>query len=64
MINGVDGFDFVVLHEVNLGPVVASLSVAAGFILLDSLPAFYLTMSLDLAKVAVFAVPVVIASFA
>jgi hypothetical protein len=64
MINGVDGFGFVLLHEVNLGPVVASLSIAAGFILLDSLPAFFLMMSLDLAKVAVFAVPVAVASFA
>jgi hypothetical protein len=64
VINGVDHFGFVLLHEVNLGPVVASLSVAAGFIFLDSLLAFFLAMSLDLAKVAVLAVPVAIASIA
>jgi hypothetical protein len=33
----------------------------ARFVLLDSLPAFFLMMSLDLAKVAIFAVPVAVA---
>jgi len=55
LINGVDGLGFVLFHEVNLGPVVSSLSVAAGFILLDSLPAFFLLVSLEFAEVAVFA---------
>jgi len=64
VINGVDRFGFVLLHEVNLRPIVSSLGVSAWFVLLDSLPAFFLSMSLDLAEVAVFAVLVAVASSA
>jgi hypothetical protein len=64
VINGVDSFGFVLLHEVNLGPIVSSLGVSAGFNLLDSLQAFFLPMSLDFAEVAVFAVLAGVASSA
>jgi len=64
MINGIDGLGFVLLHEVNLGPIVLSLGISAGFVLLDSLPAFFLSVSQDFAEVAVFAVPVAVASSA
>ena len=64
MINGVDRFGFVLLHEVNLRPIVSSLGILAWFILLDSLLAFFLSMSLDLAEVALFAASVAVASSA
>jgi hypothetical protein len=64
VIDRVDGFSFVLVHEVNLGQVVTSLSIAAGLILFESLPAFFLPMSLDLAKVAKFAISIAVISVA
>ncbi len=57
MVNGVDGFGLgILIHDVDLGPVGSSLRISAGFVLLHSLLAFFLSVSLDLAKVAEFAV--------
>ncbi len=57
MVNGVDGFGLrILIHVVDLGPVGSSLRILAGFVLLNSLPAFILSVFLDLAKVAYFAV--------
>ncbi len=62
MINGVDGLGLVVVHDVDLGPVVSSLRISTRFVLLHPLPAFFLSVALDFAKIAVFAVPVIVAS--
>ncbi len=62
MIDGVDRFGFVLLHEVNFGPVVSSLSVSAWFIFFHPFLAFFLSVPLDFAEVAVFAVPVAVVS--
>ena len=62
MIDGADGLGIVVLHEIDLGPVVSSLCVSTRFVLLHPFPAFFLSVALDFAKIAVFAVSVVVAS--
>ena len=62
MIDGVDRFGFIFLHVVNLWPIGSSLSVPAWFIFSHPLPAFFLSVSLNFAKVAVFAIPVAVVS--
>ncbi len=62
VIDGADDLGVVVLHEVDLGPIVSSLRISARFILLHPLPAFFLSVALDFAKIAVFAVSVIVAS--
>ena len=62
MIDGVDRFGFIFLHVVNLWPIGSSLSVPAWFIFSHPLPAFLLSVSLNFAKVAVFAIPVAVVS--
>ncbi len=62
MIDGADGLGIVVLHEVDLGPVVSSLRISARLVLLHSLPAFFLSVALYLAKIAVFAISVIVVS--
>jgi hypothetical protein len=52
----------VVLHEIDLGPVVLSLRISTRFVFLHPLPAFLLPVALDLAKVAVFAISIVVVS--
>ena len=61
MINGADSLGIVIVHDVDLGPVVSSLRISTRFVL-HSLPAFLLSVALDFAKVAVFAVPIVVVS--
>ncbi len=62
VIDGADGLGVVVIHDVDLGPVVSSLRITARFVFLHPLPAFLLPVALDFAKVAVFAVPIVVVS--
>ncbi len=62
VIDGADGLGVVVLHEVDLGPVVLPLRIPARFVLLYPFPAFFLSVTLDFAKVAVFAILVIVAS--
>jgi hypothetical protein len=62
VIDGADGFGVVVLHEVDLGPVVSPLHISTRFVLLHPLPAFFLSVALDFAKIAVFAVSVIVVS--
>jgi hypothetical protein len=62
VIDGADGLGVVVVHDVDLGPVVSSLRISTRFVLLHPLPAFLLSVALDFAKVAVFAVSIVIVS--
>ncbi len=62
VINGADGFGIIVLHEVDLGPLVSPLRISTRFVLLHPLPAFFLLVALDFAKIAVFAIPVIVVS--
>ncbi len=62
MIDGVDGFGITFLHKIDLGPVVSSLSIPTRFVLLHPFAAFFLSVTLNLAKIAVFAIPVTVAS--
>ncbi len=60
VIDGADGLGVVIVHDVDFGPVVSSLRISSGFVLLHPLPAFLLSVALDFAKVAVLAVSVVV----
>jgi hypothetical protein len=60
VINGADSFGIVVVHDVDLGPVVSPLRISTRFVLLHPFPAFLLTVALNLAKVAVLAVSIVV----
>jgi hypothetical protein len=63
VVNGVDGFGFrILVHEVDPGPVGLSLCISAGFVFFHPLLAFLLPVSLDLAKAAKFAIPVIVVS--
>ncbi len=62
VIDGADGLGVVFLHEIDLGPVVSPLRIPTRFVFLHPLPAFFLSVALDFAKIAVFAVPVIVAS--
>ncbi len=62
MINGADRLGIVVVHDVDLGPVVSSLRISTRFVLLHPLSAFFLPVALDFAEVAVFAVSIVVVS--
>jgi hypothetical protein len=62
VVNGVGVWVFV--HEVDPRPVSLSLCVMAQLVLLDSFPSLLLSVSLDLAEVAEFPVPVTVASSA
>ncbi len=62
VIDGADGLGVVVVHDIDLGPVVSSLRITARFIFFHPLPAFLLPVALDFEKVAVFAVPIVVVS--
>jgi hypothetical protein len=62
VINGADRLGIVVLHEIDLGPVVSSLRISTRLVFLHPLPAFLLPVALDFAKVAVFAVSIVVVS--
>ena len=62
VVDGADGLGVVVVHDVDLGPVVSSLRISTRFVLLHPLPAFLLPVALDFAKVAVFAVSIAVVS--
>jgi hypothetical protein len=62
VIYGAYGLGLVVLHEIDFGPVVPPLRIPARFVLLHSFAAFFWSVALNFAKIAVFAIPVVVAS--
>jgi hypothetical protein len=62
VIDGADGLGIIVLHEINLGPVVSALRFPTRFVFLHPFAAFFLSVALNFAKIAVFAVPVIVAS--
>ncbi len=62
VIDGADGLGVVVVHDVDLGPVVSSLRISTRLVLLHPLPAFFLLVALDFAKMTVFAVSVIVVS--
>jgi len=62
VIDGADGLGVVVIHDVDLGPVVSSLRISTRFVLLHPLPAFLLPVALELAKIAVLAISVIVVS--
>ncbi len=62
MIDGADSLGIIVLHEIDFGPVVLSLRISTRFVLLHPLLAFLLPVALEFAKVAVFAISIVVVS--
>jgi len=62
VIDGADGLGVVVVHDVDLGPVVSTLCISARFVLLHPLPAFFLSVALQFAEIAVFAISVIVVS--
>jgi hypothetical protein len=62
VINGADSLGIVVIHDVDLGPIVSPLRISTRLVLLHPLPAFLLPVALDFAKVAVLAVSIVVVS--
>ncbi len=60
VVNGADRLGIVVIHDVDFGPVVSSLRISTRFVLFHPLPAFFLSVALDFAKVAVLAVSVAV----
>ena len=62
VIDGADGLGVIVVHNVDLGPVVSTLCISARFVFFHPLPAFLLPVALDFAKVAVLAVSIVVVS--
>ncbi len=50
VINGADGLGVVVVHDVDLGPVVSTLCISTRFVLLHPFPAFFLSVALKFAK--------------
>ena len=62
VIDGADGLGVVVVHDIDFGPVVSSLRISTRFVLLHPLPAFLLPVALEFAKIAVFAISVIVAS--
>ena len=62
VVDGADCLGVVVVHDVDLGPVVSTLCVSARFVLLHPLSAFFLSVALKFAEIAIFAIPVVVVS--
>ena len=60
VIDGADGLGVVVIHDVDLGPVVSSLRISTRFVLLHPLPALFLSVALNFAEITVFAVSIVV----
>ena len=60
--DGADGFGVVVVHDVDLGPVVSTLCISARIVLLHPFLAFFLSVALKFAEIAVFAILVVVVS--
>jgi hypothetical protein len=62
VIDGADGLGVVVVHDVDLGPVVSTLCISTRFVFFHPFPAFFLSVALKFAKVAVFAISIVVVS--
>ena len=62
VLDGADGLGVVVVHDVDLGPVVSTLCISTRFVFFHPLPAFFLSVALKFAKVAVFAISVIVVS--
>ncbi len=62
VIDGADGLGIIVLHEIDLGPVVLPLRIPTRFVFLYPFAAFFLSVALNFAKIAVFSIPVIVAS--
>ena len=62
MVDGADGLGIIVLHEVDFWPIVSSLRISTRFVLLHPLPAFFLSVALKFAEIAVFAISVAVVS--
>ncbi len=62
MIDRADRLGIVVVHDVDFGPVVSSLRISTRLVLLHPLPAFLLSVALELAEIAVLAISVVVVS--
>jgi hypothetical protein len=62
VIDGADVLGIVVVHDVDFWPVVSSLRITTRFVFLHPFPAFLLPVALEFAKIAVFAVPIIVAS--
>ena len=62
VVDGADGLGVVVVHDVDLGPVVSTLRVSTRLVLLHPFPAFFLSVALNFAEIAIFAIPVVVVS--
>ncbi len=62
VIDGADGLGIIVLHEIDFGPVVPSLRIPTRFVFLHPFAAFFLSVALNFAKIAVFAIPAIVAS--
>jgi hypothetical protein len=62
VIDGADGLGVVVVHDVDFGPVVSTLCVPTRFVFFHPFPAFFLSVALNFAEVAVFAISVAIVS--
>jgi hypothetical protein len=60
VIDGTDGPGVVVIHDVDFWPVISSLRISTGFVLLHPLPAFFLPVALKLAEIAILAISVVV----
>ena len=62
VINGAHSLGLIVVHDIDLGPVVSSLRISTRFVLLHPLPAFFLSVALKFAEIAVFAISVIVVS--
>ena len=62
VVDGADGLGVVVVHDEDFGPVVSTLCVSARFVLLHPFPAFFLSVALKFAEIAVFAISVIVVS--
>ena len=62
VVDGADGLGVVVVHDVDLGPVVSTLRISTRLVLFHSFPAFFLSVALNFAEIAIFAIPVVVVS--
>ena len=62
VVDGADGLGVVVVHDVDLGPVVSTLRISTRLVLLHPFPAFFLSVALNFAEIAIFAIPVVVVS--
>ena len=60
VIDGADDLGVVVVHDVDLGPVISSLCISTRFVLLHPLPALFLSVALNFAEITVFAVSIVV----